>query len=371
MIRCFDYLASLPEIEDEIHQAFCRVLHSGRLILGPETEAFEAEFAAFVGARHAVAVTSGTTALHLALAALGVGPGDEVVTVSNTCAPTVAAIRLTGAEPVFVDVREDSLMMDVDAVEPLVTERTRCILPVHLWGSAVDLDRLGHLCHRHGLHFVEDCAQAQGTTWRGRAVGTFGAAGCFSFYPTKNIGAFGDAGAVVTDDDDLATRLRRLRMYGYDSSPVSQVEGTNGRISEMQAAFLRIKLKVYPDWLERRLAAVAVYDRAIRSPEIGRPEIPKPCVASYHQYVVRLALRDALAEHLRAQGIDTGIHYPTPVHRMPAYRNRPGARRELPVTESACQEILSLPIHESLAQAEAGEVAAQVERFARRAGAGT
>lgn len=361
-IQSFDYLRSLDSVEEEVLTAVRRVLRSQRLILGPETESFESEFAAWVGAGFAVGVSSGTTALHLALAALDVGPGDEVVTVANTCAPTVAAIRLRGAVPVFVDVREDDLMMDVAQVEHRITPKTRCILPVHLWGQTVDLTALLAVAERYDLPVVEDCAQAHGSSWEGRRVGTLGTMGCFSFYPTKNIGAYGDAGAVVTDDAALTARLRRLRMYGYDGSPISREEGFNARINEIQAAILRVKLRVYPDWLARRLAAARTYDDALASSRVKRPVVDSRARSSYHQYVIRTDERDRLATYLAEHGIQTGIHYPIPIHHMPAYRSF-APPESLSVTERACRRILSLPIHENLDPAAARRVTAAIDRF--------
>lgn len=363
MIKSFDYLASLPEIEDEVREAIDRVMVSGRLILGPETEAFEKEFAEFIGSQHCVGVGSGTSALHLALLAIDVGPGDEVVTVANTCAPTIAAIRLTGATPVFTDIRREDLMMNVGRVRSLLTERTRCILPVHLWGSSVHMDQLRRLADEHGIPIVEDCAQAHGTTWKNRSVGTFGVAGCFSFYPTKNIGALGDAGAVVTDDAAVAERLRRLRMYGYSGTPVSQEEGINGRISELQAAILRVKLRIYPKWLDRRLEVASIYNSELANSNIKKPSHPDECGPTYHQYVIRCKDRDTLAAYLQERGIQTGIHYPVPVHQMPAYRSFRQSHTDLAVTETSCKEILSLPIHESITPGEARTVAEAVNQF--------
>ena len=362
MIKTFDYLATLPEIEDEVMAALARVLRSGRLILGPETAAFEEEFAAFVGGGHCVAVTSGTAALHLALMALGVGAGDEVVTVANTCAPTVAAIRLTGATPAFVDVREADLMMDPEALEEKIHRRTRCILPVHLWGHSVRMEPVLEVARRHRLPVVEDCAQATGTRYRGRHVGLFGELGCFSFYPTKNLGAYGDAGAVVTADAGLAARLKALRMYGYDGSAVSRLEGTNARIAELQAAILRVKLRRLPRWLARRRRIAALYDRQLKNPAISPPPRDAEIEASYHQYVVRCRAREPVTEALAAAGIGFGIHYPVPVHRMPAYAFLGGGDLDLPVTERASREILSLPIHEALADDEVLAVARTLNR---------
>jgi aminotransferase EvaB len=349
-IKTFDYLKSLAPIEAEILDVLKRVLRSGRLILGPETEAFEREFADFVGARHCIGVNSGTTALHLALRGIGVGPGDEVITVSNTCVPTVAAVGLCGATPDFVDVRDEDLMMDARLISEAVTGRTKCILPVHLWGQSVDIKEFQRIAQHEGLMLVEDCAQAHGTLYEDRHVGTFGKAGCFSFYPTKNLGAFGEAGAVVTDDDVLAGRLRRLRVYGYDDAGCSQEQGMNGRISEMQAAILRVKLRLLPTWLERRREIAVVYGEKIGHPEIMLPYLHDDRKHSFHQYVIRCQDRDGVIDGLGNHGIASGIHYPVPIHCMQAYEDLPS--RPLPVTERACNEILSLPVHEALSDEE-------------------
>ena len=356
VIRSFDYLKSLPEIEQQLVEAFARVMHSGNLILGPETQAFEREFASFVGARFCVGVSSGTAALHLALMALGVGPGDEVITVANTCVPTVAAIRLTGADPVFVDVREYDLTMDPNALAGVVGERTRCMVPVHLWGQSADMHPIIETARRHRLNVVEDCAQAHGTRYRGRHVGTFGDAGCFSFYPTKNLGALGDAGAVVTEDSRLAEKLMSLRQYGYDEARVSQAEGLNARISEVQAAILRVKLRHLPEWLVRRREVSALYDCSINNPAVRLPVRPDGTEASFHQYVIRCADRARITAALEVDSIGFAVHYPVPVSHMPAYRATRTGPGRLPVTERASGEVLSIPIHEALSRAEALEV---------------
>lgn len=352
MIKAFDYMKLLPEIEDEVMEAISRVLHSKSLILGPETDSFEQEFAEFIGVKHCIAVSSGTTALHLALFALGIGSGDEVITVSNTCTPTISAIRLSGARPVFVDIREDDLMMDTDQLASKISEKTRCILPVHLWGNSVNMDDVLNVANERNLEVVEDCAQAQGTKYRDRYVGTFGRLGCFSFYPTKNMGAYGDAGAVITNDDELATRIRRMRMYGYDSSGISQEEGMNARIAEIQAAILRIKLRVFPDWLGRRLKIADAYNSKIENPNIIKPKNHPECRPSYHQYVVRTKNRVQLIKWLQRNEVGFGMHYPTPVHMMPAYEFLGNGSLDLPNTVEACSEILSLPIHEGISREE-------------------
>lgn len=365
MIKSFDYLESLPEVEADLLAAAARVLRSGRLILGPETEAFEREFAAFVGAKHCIGVASGTAALHLALLAMGIGRDDEVITVSNTCAPTIAAIRLTGARPVFVDVRADDLMLDADLAEQAITGRTRCLLPVHLWGRAADLPRLKALATKHNVALIEDCAQAIGTKCEGRHAGTFGDIGCFSFYPTKNLGAMGDAGAAVTDDASLADRLRMLRTYGYEGTGESELEGTNGRISEIQAAMLRVKLRRLPEWLARRRAVAAIYDECIRPRDMRLPPRQNGVEPSWHQYVVRSETRQGLMAALLNAGVESSIHYRTPVHLMPAYRHLDAG--PLPVTVRAAGEILSLPVHESVSRDDALRVTAAINAYERGA----
>lgn len=363
MIKTFDYLRLLPEHEEEVIEALRRVLRSGALILGPETSAFEDEFAAHLGVKHCIAVTSGTTALHLALNAMGIGPGDEVITVANTCPPTVAAIRLAGATPVFADVREDDFMMDPECVESAITEKTRCILPVHLWGMAADMDWILAIAERHGLEVLEDCAQSLGTLCNDRPTGRFGRAACFSFYPTKNLGAYGDGGAVVTDDSELAARLRRKRMYGYDGSPVSIEEGMNARIAEMQSAILRIKLRRFPEWLDRRLAIADLYNISIANPALTMPVSSPARRPSYHQYVVRCPERERLIDHLNRREIGFGIHYPEPIHTMPAYKPLVPEAVALPVTERCCREVLSIPVHEALTDAEVQSVIAALNEF--------
>jgi len=362
-IKTFDYLKSLPEIEHKILDAISRVLHSNQLILGPETDLFEQKFAQYVGAKHCIGVTSGTTALHLSLLALGIGAGDEVITVSNTCTPTIAAIRLCGANPVFIDVSDDDFMMDITQLKMNINERTRCILPVHLWGSCVNMSAILETAKAHNLAVIEDCAQACGTIYRNQHVGTYGDTGCFSFYPTKNLGAYGDAGAIVTNDDQLASRLRMMRTYGYDTSAVSQIEGMNARISEIQSAILHIKLQVFDQWLERRLGIAKIYNQGISNHLISTPQLPQNCVPSYHQYVIRCKHRDELMDWLRSNNIAFGIHYPVPVHLMPAYSSLVSKQLKLPITEQSCNEILSLPIHEALTSEEAQSVVGILNQF--------
>lgn len=365
MIRTFDYLREYAEIREEILDSIGRVLESGTLLLGEETRLFEEEFAAYVGAGHCVALTSGTTALQIALLALGVGPGDEVITVSNTCAPTISAIRITGATPVFVDVRESDLLIDPALIKLAVTNKTKCILPVHLWGQAADMDAMTRIAEETGLALIEDCAQAHGTLFREKHVGLFGKAGCFSFYPTKNLGSYGDAGAIVTDDMNFAVRLRSIRMYGYDNRGISQHEGVNGRISELQAAILRVKLKRLDRNIGHRRSLAEIYRRRLKHPSVRMLTMPKETTSSYHQYVVRCRDRAAVIETLKTARVGYGIHYATPVHLMPAYAHLGGEKLNLPVTNEACSQILSLPIHDTLERSEVDAVCQVVNGMER------
>ena len=357
----FDYRRTLTEIEPEVMEAVRRVLHSGRLLLGAETEAFEHELATAVGAGFAVGTGSGTAALQVALTAVGVGPGDEVVTVANTCPPTASAIRLCGATPVFVDVRADNLQMDVGRVAAAMTERTRCVVPVHLWGHAVDVPALLDVVG--DVPVVEDCAQAHGTLLDGRHVGTFGAAGCFSFYPTKNLGAYGDAGAVVTGDEGLARRMRRIRVYGFEGRMWSQELGGNHRIDEIHAAILRVKLPLLDRWVARRREIAAAYRAGVSAGGLRHPPLQECVVPSFHQYVVRCEDRAATTARLDAAGVRWSVHYRDPLNGMPAFapprgRTAPGG---VPETERAASRILSLPVHEALRDDEVARVVAALK----------
>ena len=359
--------ASYAAQAHEIDAAVARVLGSGRYLLGPETEAFEQEWAAYAGRVHAVTAASGTDALHLALRACGIGPGDEVLTVSHTAVATVAAIDLCGAQPVLVDIDPATLHLQPAALEGARTNRTRAVVLVHLYGAPADVEPVAAFCRAHGLRLIEDCAQAHGALHGGRRVGSFGDLAAFSFYPTKNLGALGDGGAVVTDDPTLAETLRSLRQYGWRKERyVSEEAGWNGRIDELQAAVLRVKLRALDADNDRRRALAARYHAgldgiaALRLPD---PAEPAGTRAVFHQYVVRCADRGRLADFLRAAGIGTLVHYPVPIHRQPAYAARGLARNPLPETDRAAAEVLSLPMYPQLPPETAGIVAATVRRF--------
>jgi dTDP-3-amino-3,4,6-trideoxy-alpha-D-glucose transaminase len=348
-------------LKDQIDAAARRVLESGRFILGPEVRAFEEEFAAWLGVEHTVGVASGTDAIHLALRACGIGPGDEVITVAHTAVATVVAVEMAGARPVLVDVDPETYTMDPAACRAAISPRTKAILPVHLYGHPADMTALGEIARRHGLLLVEDCAQAHGARIEGTLVGTFGEVACFSFYPTKNLGAFGDGGAVVTRDAALAERVRRLRNYGQTSRYRHESRGFNSRLDELQAAILRVRLVYLDEFNAARRQVAAAYAKHLRgvSPPVERPG----AYHVYHLYVVRHQRRDALREHLRARGVGTLIHYPTPAHLQPAYADlgyRPGS---LPLTEQVACEIVSLPLYVGMGEEEVRAVCAAIAEF--------
>ncbi|HUG90333.1 MAG TPA: DegT/DnrJ/EryC1/StrS family aminotransferase [Planctomycetaceae bacterium] len=352
MIKAFDYRRGHERLRDEIDAAVQRVLASGRLLLGPEGEAFEGEFAAWAGSRHGVAVGSGTDAIVIALKALGVGAGDEVITVSHTAVPTVSAIREVWAVPRFIDVEDDTLLMDPRQIESAIGPRTRAIVLVHLYGRPARVPEVLQIARRHNLCVIEDCAQAHGARIDGRHVGTFGDVGCFSFYPTKNLGAYGDGGLCVTGDPLLAERMRRLRFYGFDGRRVSQMDGINSRMDELQAAILRVKLRHLDESLQARRALAARYLKRLASTDLRLPAIGPRCEHAWHLFVVRTCRRAEIIAALQEADVEYGIHYPHPIHLMPAFERFGGGAGSLPVTERAAGEVLSLPLYAELTMRE-------------------
>ncbi len=352
------------EERDGMRAAFARVHASGWYVLGPEVEAFEAEFGAFVEATHAVGCASGTDALTLALRALGIGAGDDVLTVSMTCAPTATGIVNAGARPVFVDVDPAALTMDPACLGAARTPRTKAVVPVHLYGRPAPMDAIVAFARAHALAVVEDCAQAHGARLSGRSVGTFGDAAAWSFYPTKNLGAIGDAGLVTVREGAVAARLRRLRMYGYETRNDAAEAGFNSRLDELQAALLRDRLTRLAERNGRRAALAARYDAALEGlPRLKAPPRPGPgAEPCHHLYVVRTPSREAFRDALRSRGIGTDVHYPVAVHQQAAFAHF--ARGPLPVTERAAAEVVSLPLHPEISDEEAGAVASAVREVA-------
>ncbi|MFI7121209.1 DegT/DnrJ/EryC1/StrS family aminotransferase [Amycolatopsis sp. NPDC049868] len=347
--RVWDYLPEYADERADILDAVETVFGSGQLVFGPSVEGFEAEFARYHGRNHCVGVDNGTNAIELGLEAIGIQPGDEVLTVSNTAAPTVVAIDAMGAVPRFVDVRAEDFLMDVDAVEAAITPRTRCIVPVHLYGQCVAMEPLSRLAKRYDLAILEDCAQAHGARQHGALAGTFGEAAAFSFYPTKVLGAYGDGGAVLTDSADVDRNLRRLRYYGMDD--VYHTESTpahNSRLDAVQAEILRRKLRRLNDYTDARRAIAARYRDALAGTDLVLPATAEGNEHVYYVYVVRHPRRDELLQKLRADDIHLNISYPWPVHTMRGFARLGVAPGSLPVTEDLATEIFSLPMYPSL-----------------------
>jgi dTDP-4-amino-4,6-dideoxygalactose transaminase len=362
---------------DEIDEAVRRVLDGGWYILGPEVAAFEAFFAGFTGCAHGIGVANGTDALHLALRACGIGPGHAVFTVSHTAVATVAAIDLAGATPVLVDVDPHTYTLDPGALRDVLEACRRqpdlsggavpaAVIPVHLYGHPCDMSALRQVADEYGLVIIEDCAQAHGAGYGGCRTGMLGKAAAFSFYPTKNLGALGDGGAVVTNDDEVAAKLRLLREYGWQSRYVSEIAGMNSRLDEVQAAILHVKLFYLEQENARRRAIAQLYDQYLADLPAVCPAVKGSVYHVFHQYVIRINQRDAVRQFLQGEGIGTLIHYPVPVHCQPAYAKRGlTAGRALPVTEKLCTEILSLPMHPQLTDDEVAQVGAALRRWYR------
>jgi dTDP-4-amino-4,6-dideoxygalactose transaminase len=363
VIPCSNPRAQYLAYREEIDAAVLGVLDGGWYILGKQVTEFEREFGAFIGVRHGIGVGSGTEALHVALRACGVGAGDEVITVAHTAVATVSAIELAGATPVLVDIDPDLYTLDPSRLERAVTPKTKAIVPVHIYGQAADLTPILELGRRKGIRVIEDCAQAHGAMYRGGRVGSWGDMACFSFYPTKNLGAIGDGGMVVTDDLGLAEQARLFREYGWKERYISSAAGWNSRLDELQAAVLRVKLRDLDAANGRRARIAAMYDTVLDGCDITLPRRGADRDHVYHLYVIRCGERDALQAHLKREGVGALIHYPVPVHRQPAYRDRLRGADGLHETERAAREVLSLPMFPELTDAEAGSVASAVKAF--------
>jgi dTDP-4-amino-4,6-dideoxygalactose transaminase len=343
-----DLAAQRQALAPRLAEACLDSLDRGDYILGRDVELFEREWAAWTGARHAVGVDSGTSALELTLRAHGIGPGDEVITVANTFVATAFAISHAGALPVLVDADPRTYLMDPSGIEAAITPRTAAIMPVHLYGQPADMDAICAIARSHGLLVIEDACQAHGARDRGRPAGTLGDAAAFSFYPGKNLGAQGDGGMLVTDDDEVAERARLLRNYGQRVKYTSQIVGYNRRLDTLQAAMLRVKLPHLDDWNDRRRTHALRYDEALAELPLVRPATRDGVEHVWHLYVVRVPSRELIRERLAREGIQTGIHYPVPVHLQPAYGALGHSRGSFPVTEAAADEILSLPMYPEL-----------------------
>jgi dTDP-4-amino-4,6-dideoxygalactose transaminase len=360
MIFCANPAAQFQSYQAEIEASVLEVLRSNRYILGPEVVALEREFAEFIGAKFAVGVANGTDALELAMRALDIGPGDEVVTVSHTAVATVAAIEATGAVPVLVDVDPVFFTLDPYQLREVLTPKTKAVIAVHLYGQAADLDAIVAFCSEHGLALIEDGSQAHGAKWQGRRLGSIGHIGCFSCYPTKNLGAIGDAGLVTTCDEALAEKVRMLREYGWQRRYVSEISGRNSRLDELQAAILRIKLRRLDADNAKRSAIAKQYDQGLNSSVIKLPKVRDVADAVHHLYVIQTPYRTSLIQHLDKQGIQAGIHYPVPIHLQPAYEAGVRTAQDMHVTEQLAAQVLSLPMYPELLSDEVAQVIAAV-----------
>ncbi|TMF04470.1 MAG: DegT/DnrJ/EryC1/StrS family aminotransferase [Chloroflexi bacterium] len=358
-----DLTAQFQPIKGEVMRAIEEVLDSMQLFLGPNTRAFEEEFAAYCGTRSCVTVGNGTDALHLALRAAGVGAGDEVITVAHTFFATTEAIVMAGATPVYVDIDPNTYLMDVSQVEARVTSRTKAIMPVHLYGQMADMDAIGEIARRHELVVVEDAAEAHGAEYHGRRAGAIGQLGCFSFYFSKNLGAYGESGAVVTSDAELARRLRLYRDHGSEQRYQHLELGFNARMDEIQAAVLRIKLRHLDAWNAQRRERAAAYARLLADAGLGLPVTAPGRTHVWYVYVIRSPERDALQKVLADREIGTGVHFPVPIHLQPATRQLGHRAGDLPHTERAAHEVLSIPMYPELSTEQQAWIAAAIHTF--------
>jgi len=351
----------------EIKSAHADIIDRCAFINGPEVKTFEKEMAQWLGLNEVCGLSSGTHALFLTLKSLGVGPGDEVITVVNTAFPTSESINMCGAEVVFADIAPGTFSIDPQAVEAAITPRTKAILPVHLYGIPADLDALMAIANRHNIPLVEDVAQAQGARYHGQRVGTIGRAGCFSFFPSKNLGTFGDGGAMASADQELVGNVRMLANHGRFDKFTHQIAGTNSRLDTMKAAQLSICLKALDSWNKDRRRAADLYKKFLASyAEISCPQVPDNCEPIWHLYVIRYAQRDELRQYLQEEGIQTGLHYPKPLHLQPAYESLGLGRGSFPEAEKATGEILSLPMFPFITEAEIQAVVDAIGRFLER-----
>jgi dTDP-4-amino-4,6-dideoxygalactose transaminase len=368
MILCANPAAQFRSHQAEIEAAVLEVMRGDRYILGANVSALEAEFADFIGTSRAIGVANGTDALEIAMRALAIGPGDEVITVSHTAVATVAAIEAAGAVPVLVDVDPVFFTLDPAQLGEVITVKTRAVIAVHLYGQPADLEGIGRFCDAHGLALIEDASQAHGAKWAGKRVGSIGRIGCFSCYPTKNLGAIGDAGLVTTNDEALAGKVRALREYGWQERYVSDSAGRNSRLDELQAAILRIKLRHLETDNAKRRQLASDYTSRLAGQPVRLPARREGSEHVFHLYVARTGKRADLIDHLKRKGIHAGVHYPVPVHLQPAYRGRLRTARSMKVTEALAGEVLSLPIYPELEAHQLDAVVRELVGYMQAAG---
>lgn len=357
MIPLADLREQYRRLKSEIDPAIAAVLENAQFVLGPAVENFERQFASYCGVSHAIGVNSGTSALHIALLAAGIGPGDEVITVPFTFVATIAAIEYAGATPVFVDIEQDTCTMDPSKLERAITPRTKALMPVHLFGHPADMDPIAEIARRHTLVVIEDACQAHGAEYKGRRAGSMSEIACFSFYPGKNLGAYGEGGAAVTSNAQYADTMRLLRSWGERTRYEHSIKAFNYRMDGIQGAILGVKMKHLEPWTEARRALAATYDRLLAGSPASPPKPRQDVRHVYHQYAVRLEQRDRWRAHLADRGIQTAVHYPVPLHLQPAYRDLGYGVGDFPVAESVAREILSLPFFPEMTDPQVQEVA--------------
>ncbi|MCK4852425.1 MAG: DegT/DnrJ/EryC1/StrS family aminotransferase [Candidatus Omnitrophica bacterium] len=367
-IPLLDLKAQYKPIKQEIDEAVASVVDSQHFILSEEVTALEEEIAAYTGAGHAVGVASGTDALILALRALGVGKKDAVITTPFTFFATAEAISVVGATPVFADIDPETYNIDPDKIEEMLRDTVKAVIPVHLYGQCADMDRIMDISKKYDLKVVEDCAQAIGAAYKGRKAGSFGEAGAFSFFPSKNLGGFGDGGMVVSSDAGLTERVKRLRVHGSQRQYVHTEVGYNSRLDSIQAAVLRVKLKKLDSWLDRRRAIARRYDEALSSPGITTPKTAEGGTHTYHQYTIAAHDRDSLLKYLNDKGISARVYYPVPLHLQPCYKDLGYKEGDFPAAEKASKEVLSLPVYPGLSDENIDHIIQTVRDFHRQGG---
>lgn len=365
MILCANPHAQFQAHQSEIEEAVLRVMRSNTYILGPEVEALESEFASYIGTRKAIGVANGTDAIELALRALGIGCGDEVITVSHTAVATVAAVEAAGSTPILVDVESKYYTLNSEQLEDVCSKKTRAVIAVHLYGQAADLGAIQDFCNKHGLALIEDASQAHGATWNGKRLGSIGDIGCFSCYPTKNLSAIGDAGLITTNDTQLATKVRALREYGWSKVRYSsEFPGRNSRLDEVQAAILRVKLKHLDSNNAHRVKLANTYNKELSAIKgVYTPSLRPLSQHVYHLFVIQVERRDLMNNYLKSNGVQAGIHYPVPVHLQEGYSTRTSCHQDMTVTSYIKDRILSLPLYPELEKDKQEKVIKFIKNF--------
>ena len=363
MITCANPLAQYQSYKNQIDDAILRVLTGGRYVLGDEVEALEAEFAKYIGVKYAIGVANGTDAIEIALRALGISVGDEVITVSHTAVATISAIESAGAKPVLVDIDPDTFTLNVSQLKEVFTKKTKAIIAVHIYGQSADIDKIQKFCNENNLRLIEDVAQAHGAKLRGGRLGSFGDVSCFSCYPTKNLGAIGDAGLIVTNNEDTSKKIKMLRQYGWAERYVSDIRGRNSRLDEIQAAILRVKLTGLDADNEKRAELANLYNSMLVNLPIKVPAVRPNASHVFHLYVIRVKERDRLNKYLVSKNIFPGIHYPVPIHLQPAYANSIKIAAKMDETEIAANEVLSLPIYPELKHSDIQTICEHIKKF--------